>query len=380
MSVIRIVLREIQHRKLSFVSALVPVIAGVAVLVAVVTMCDASQRATARLTRDLGFNVLIVPNNTDMADFWREDLTRGEMSEEYLHRLANSGLMTVRHLVARLQKKIQWRGRSILLTGVLPEVPVAHRSQRSPMSPSIAPGRAYVGFELARSMSIKVGDSLRFSDKRLVVKRRLLENGNKDDIRIYAHLHDVQQILDKPGRINEIEALGCVCYGGQSLGRIREDIARALPGTLVVDFTSIATAEAETRRMVEKQASLIIPTVLLAAGTWIALLALGNVRERRAEIGILHAMGVGRGTIAAVFIGKALLLGLVGATLGFVVGTWLALHFGPQVFPLTTGKMTPAFVLFAWSLILAPSLCVLATYLPTLLAVTQGPTDVLGDE
>jgi len=380
MSVIRIVLRDIQHRKLSFISALVPVIAGVAVLVAVVTMCDASQRATARLTRDLGFNILIVPKNTDMADFWREGLTRGEMSEEYLHRLANSGLMTVRHLVARLQKKIQWRGRSILLTGFLPEVPVAHRSTRSPMSPGIAPGRAYVGFELARSMSIKVGDSLRFSDKRLVVKRRLLEQGNKDDIRIYAHLHDVQQILDKPGRINEIEALGCVCYGGQSLGRIREDIARALPGTLVADLESMAMAEAETRRMVEKQASFIIPTALLAAGIWVALLALSNVRERRAEIGILHAMSVGRGTIAAAFIGRALLLGLVGATLGFVVGTWLALHFGPQAFPLTAGKMTPAFALLTWSLILAPSLCVLATYLPTLLAVTQGPTELLRDE
>ncbi|MCK4323639.1 MAG: FtsX-like permease family protein, partial [Armatimonadetes bacterium] len=380
MSILRLLLREIQHRKLNFVSAIVAVVVAVTLFVAIVTMCDASRRETVRLMRDMGFNLLIVPENTDMADFWSEDFAREEMPEEYVYRLSNSDLMTVRHLVARLQKKIQWRGRKVLLTGILPEVPMAHRAQKSPMGLTIPQGRAYVGFALARSINIKVGDKLEFGDKQLTVERCLVEKGSKDDIRIYAHLHDVQEIMGKSGIINEIEALNCLCYGKQSLSHIRADIAKILPGTRVTEFKSIAIARAETRRMVENYALFIIPVVVLGTAIWISLLALGNVRERRTEIGVFRAMGLGSTPIAALFLGKAVLVGLIGAAAGFALGTWLALYLGPQIFPLTATRMTPMLSLLVWALVGAPVLCVMASYLPTLHAILQDPAQVLREE
>ena len=380
MSVIRLLLREIQHRKVNFISALVAVIAAVTMPVALVTMTNASQRETVRLMRNLGLNLLIVPEATDMADFWSEDFAEEEMPEEYVHRLANSRLVTVRHLVARLQRRIKWRDRTILLTGILPEVPMAHRKLKSPMGLTVPRGTALVGFALVRRIDIKVGDTLNFGDTRLQVTRCLDAKGSKDDIRIYGHLHDVQEILSAPGRINEIEALGCLCDGVRSIARVRSDVASVLPGTQVTEFTSIAVARAETRRMVEKQAAFVIPIVVLACAVWIGLLALSNVRERRAEIGVLRAMGVGTASIAAAFIGKAILLGLVGAVLGFAIGTSLALHLGPQIFPLTAKKVVAEFGLLGWSLLLAPLLCVIASYLPTVMAVTQDPAEVLREE
>ena len=44
MSVIRLTLREIQHRKLNFISATVAMLVAVSLAVAVVTMSDASHR------------------------------------------------------------------------------------------------------------------------------------------------------------------------------------------------------------------------------------------------------------------------------------------------------------------------------------------------
>jgi putative ABC transport system permease protein len=343
-------------------------------------MTDAAQRETVRLMRDLGFNLLIVPQGTDMADFWSDDFAKQQMPEEYVHRLANSKLLTVRHLVARLQKKITWRDRTILLTGILPEVPMAHRQPKSPMGLTVPRGTALVGFELARIMDIQIGDTLHFPDKSLQVTRCLDEKGSKDDIRIYGHLHDVQQILGSPGRINEIEALGCLCDAVSSIDRIRPEVASVLPHTQVTEFKSIAIARAETRKMVEKQAAFVIPVVVIACAVWIGLSALSNVRERRAEIGVLRAMGVGTPTIAAAFIGKAILLGLVGALLAFAIGTYLALHFGPQIFPLTAKQVTAEFSLLGWALLLAPLLCVVASYLPTLIAITQDPAEVLREE
>ncbi|MGD8238017.1 MAG: FtsX-like permease family protein [Armatimonadota bacterium] len=352
---------------------------AVALFVAVLTMCDASQRETTRLMRDMGFNVLILPKGTDMGDFWTADFAKEDMPEEYVHRLAESDTVSIRHLVARLQKKITWRKRDVLLTGILPEVGMAHMPKKPPMGASVPRGKVWLGYELAQSMDMGVGDTIDLGDKRFVVEKCLDERGSKDNIRIFAHLHDVQEVLGQPGRINEIRAISCRCEGDR-LARVRADLAAALPGTQVTEFTTKAVARAETRRMVEQYAAFVIPAVLVVAAIWIALLTLSNVRQRRAEIGILRAMGVDSGRIAALFLGKAVVVGVLGAGLGFALGTSLALRFGPHVFPLTANKIAPMYSLLPWSLLGAPLLCALASYLPTIVAITQDPAAVLREE
>jgi len=237
----------------------------------------------------------------------------------------------------------------------------------------------WLGHELARSMGIQPGDTIELGGKSFAVEKCLGEKGSKDDIRIYGHLHDVQEVLGKQGRINEIEALSCRCEG-ERLPKIRAELAKALPGTKVTEYRSVAVARAEQRMMVERYAAFIIPAVLVVAVVWIALLTLSNVRQRRTEIGILRAMGVGSGKIAALFLGKAVVIGLLGAGLGFALGTALAQHFGPQVFPLTADKIAPMFNLLSWSVLGAPVLCALASYLPTIIAITQDPAAVLREE
>ena len=379
MSILRMLLKELWHRKLNFALGLAAVIAAVALFVAVLTMSGASERETTRLMRNMGFNVLIVPKNTNMADFWNEDFGKEEMPEEYVHRLANSGGIAVQHLVATLQKKVSWRDRKVLLTGVLPEVPIRGAEKKPPMGYQIPRGKVYVGYELASELGLKSGDTIDLLGRDFVVERCLLESGSKDDIRIYGHLHDVQEVVGKPGKINAIEALECRCEGN-ALATVRKSIAKALPDTRVTEFRSIAVARAETRRMVENYAAFLIPTVFLICAVWVGLLALSNVRERRQEIGVLRALGFRSGRVAGLFLGRAVVLGLVGAAIGFVVGTALALRFGPQIFRLTSAKITPIVGLLAWSLLGAAVLCAVASYLPTILAVTQDPAVTLRDE
>ncbi len=379
MSMLRLLFKEMAHRKLNFLLGLVSVVAAVALFVAVLTMSNASERETVQLMRDLGFNVLIVPKNTNMTDFWSEDFATEEMSEDYVHKLANSGIITIRHLVATLQKKITLSNQKVLLTGVLPETPVRGKEKKPDMGYSIPRGKVYVGFELARVLKLNEGDTITLLGKDFVVERCLQETGSKDDIRIYGDLHDVQEVLGKPGKINAIEALRCLCQGAQ-LGNVRETIAEVLPETNVTERGSIAVARAETRKMVEKYAAFIIPTVFLVSAVWVGLLSLSNVRERRQEIGILRALGFGSGRIASLFLGKAVLLGLIGAAIGFAVGTGLALQFGPEIFRVTAGKIEPVFRLLGWSAVGAPAICALASYLPAIVAVTQDPAVTLMEE
>ncbi|NOZ20796.1 MAG: FtsX-like permease family protein [Planctomycetes bacterium] len=379
MSTLRLLFKEIAHRKLNFLLGLLAVVAAVSLFVALLTMGRASERETRRLTRDLGFNLLIVPKATNMVDFWATDFAKEEMPEGYVERLAKTPGLMMDHFVATLQKKITWRDRKILLKGLLPERGAIGQRKKSPMGYKIEPGTAYVGYELAQSQKLKKGDKIDIAGTTLTIQRCLPEDGSKTDITIHVHLHDAQKILGKEGKINMIEALGCLCLG-HSLATIRKRLEKALPETKVTEFKTIALHRAETREMVEKYVAFIVPVVLLVCAGWVGVLSLINVRERRQEIGTLRALGVGSGRIAALFLGKAIVLGLVGAMIGYIIGTALALKYGPEIFKITSEKIVPIYGLLIWSLVAAPIVAAIAGFLPTMVAVTQDPAVTLTEE
>ena len=375
-STVGLMVREIWHRKLNFLLAVLAVTAAVALFVAMLTMGRASQRETTRLMRDLGFNLLILPKGMDMNRFWVMDFGDFEMPEQYVHDLASSPKVEADHFVAMLQKRITWRGHPVLLTGVLPELGSIGKRKKSPMGLALEPGTAYVGFGLAGALGLRKGETIEMLGKRFTIRRCLREKGNQDDIRIFAHLHDVQQAVGKPGRINAIKALGCLCTGW-TLAQLRAEVARVLPGAQVSEARVLATARADTRRMVEQHVGFIVVAALVICATWVGVLAMVNVRDRRQEIGILRALGLGTSPIAALFLGKAIVIGLVGALVGYAVGTWLALQFGPDIFKVTARAIRPMVGLLVWSLVIAPVVAALASFLPTMVAVTQDPAVTL---
>jgi predicted lysophospholipase L1 biosynthesis ABC-type transport system permease subunit len=66
--------------------------------------------------------------------------------------------------------------------------------------------------------------------------------------------------------------------------------------------------QADLERLSAALAKVATPLVVLAAAVWVGLLSLANVRQRRAEIGLLRALGKSSTTIASLLLGKAVLL------------------------------------------------------------------------
>jgi ABC-type antimicrobial peptide transport system permease subunit len=124
----------------------------------------------------------------------------------------------------------------------------------------------------------------------------------------------------------------------------------------------------------------VVPILLLVTAAWVGTLAYLNVRARREEIGLLRAVGVRSGRIAGLFLGKAALFGLLGAALGFALGTAVALGYGPGLFELTAKKLRPSWPLLPWCLAVAPLMAVLASALPALVAVSMDPAEALRQE
>ena len=195
-------------------------------------------------------------------------------------------------------------------------------------------------------------------------------------------------------------ALGCNCTANR-LSVIRADIAAILPDTQVEEFESIAKARAEARTAAAAQAQAamtrerwhrsavreekeafaagLVPVVILGACVWLGLLALGNVRERRGEIGLLRALGFRSVQLCALMLARALLVGLLGALLGILAGVISITLGGATVTEVWTVLMNHR-LLLVLILLASPAVSVLACWLPTLSALRQDPALVLQQE
>ena len=101
------------------------------------------------------------------------------------------------------------------------------------------------------------------------------------------------------------------------------------------------------------------------------------VSQRRAEIGILRAIGVGTFKILALFLARAKLAGLLGAGAGYAAGLAAAAAWvpGDAMAEAVRSLARPQWI--AAVLVAAPALAGLAAWLPAYGASRQDPADVL---
>ncbi|MCX6925688.1 MAG: FtsX-like permease family protein, partial [Verrucomicrobia bacterium] len=350
----------------------------------------------------IGFNVLILPKDQNLGDLYADDFASKYMPEEYATRLARSRVATINHVLPSLQQKVKWPEyeRTVLLMGVRGEVYIQSKQQRPLLEP-VAPGTMILGRELARNLALSVGDKIKFMGRGFAVAKVNDERGNKDDITVWISLPEAQELLGKPGLINGILALDCTCDTLDRLGRIRPEIGRILPDTQVIEYASQALGRAEARQRAateakasiqrekegrdrlraerEALAAVLVPVVALGCGMWIGLLALSNVRDRRAEIGILRALGLRTHQLLLIILGKAGMIGLVGASVGYLTGRTIGVmwHEAPGAL-IRMPFIDPRLLLLV--LVAAPLLAALASWLPAMSAAQQDPATALREE
>ena len=429
MTIWNLLIREILHRKLNFVLAVMSVMVASGSLIGSITLLRIHDIHTSKLLEQkqaeleqrmaqlkddtrkamlkLGFNVVILPKDQNLSDWYAEDYASKYMPEDYVHKLADSGIVTVRHFLPSLQQKIEWPeyNRTIILVGARGEVPNLHKNPVKPLVQPIPPGTISLGYELHRSLEMKVGDTVELMGRTFTVHDCHKERGNKDDITAWIYLAEAQELLDKPEQINAILALECLCVGEEGLPIIRREIANILPGTQVIERGSRVIARAEARTKVEEQArvaiekemaaredlravrerlaSILMPVVVTACAVWIAILGFTNVRARREEIGILRAIGVRSKHVMLMFISRHVLLGVLGGALGFVAGVMAAIYFGAahEGIHIQMIDMNLSWAgLFLISVGGAAALAVIAGWIPTIVAARQDPADVLRND
>jgi len=401
MSVIGILFSEAWQRKGTLLLSLLTVSLAVALFIALLTLNAALQQATTKQMKELGFNLVILPVGVSDMDY--EECRYGEhsMPQDYVHKLAGKRDITADHFSGKLEKKVVWEQYDAILTGIMGTLA---RGQKKPLGfqKPPEPGNAYFGNAVARGVKVAKGpdgkplkdDKGRFKlvpvtveGRTFRVEKRLATKETKDNYRIYINVRDAQKMLDRPDRIHAIEALGCRCQG-DVVAAISSEVEALLNAgaaekdrvkVLIPNPPKFYTRE-KMRSKVEGYAALVVPLVLLVSVMWIGALSYMNVRQRREEIGLLRAVGVGSRPIAVLFLGKAALVGLIGAAAGFAVGHLIARHYGPGMFELPVKMLKPMWNYLYWSLIAAPVLAMMASALPAMVAVSIDPAEALREE
>jgi ABC-type lipoprotein release transport system permease subunit len=430
MSIWRLVLREFAYRKLTALLALLSVAVATACMVGSLLVLRAhdlqteaisaamqaeTEARTKQLQEDyrkimleLGFNVFIVPRGDKAADVYSDDFGRAEMPESYADKLGNAGIITINHLRPILSKRVDWpqQGMKIVLTGIRDEVTQAGRKRKEPLAEPVKPGQALLGFVVAKQAKLKPGDTIDLLGRKLTVGEIESFRGTSDDITVWVELAVAQELLDKRGKINAMQAINCLaekCHPDASgIPAVDEEISRVLPETQVLIDMSKAKARIDTRGRAAKESvqalaaekerratlraqisqvtSILGPVAMVAAAIWVALWMLGNVRQRSGEIGVLRAIGVRGRQIMLLFLGKALIVGLLGALIGCAVGIGVAAAWSRTGEPEITlasliQPLTVALVLGA-----VPLVAIVASWPPALLAARQDPAAVLREE
>jgi ABC-type lipoprotein release transport system permease subunit len=124
--------------------------------------------------------------------------------------------------------------------------------------------------------------------------------------------------------------------------------------------------------------SWLILLVFTASMALIVLLTLANVRERSYEIAILRTLGYRSRQIRNIFLTKALLIGVIGATLGYIIGFLAAVALGTGS---GSGLETIASLfdarIFVMVMVAAPGMTLLASLAPAMIAARRDPADIL---
>src|SRR6202050_476181 len=209
-----------------------------------------------------------------------------------------------------------------------------------------------IGERLAAKLSAKPGNEVTLSGHRLYVSGILSTGGIEDD-QIIAPITLAQEILGKPGAVRRIyvsaltkpedalarrdpKSMSGPIYDRWYCSPYPQSIAfqlqEAIPHSHAEQIRQVAQNEGAVLTRIEGLIFLVTLAALFASALAVSAAMATAIFERRAEVGLMKALGAGRLAVASIFFAEATLLALIGGLVGFVVGAVLAHQIGHSIF------------------------------------------------
>jgi putative ABC transport system permease protein len=161
------------------------------------------------------------------------------------------------------------------------------------------------------------------------------------------------------------------------ISSISYQIGQVLPGTDIRAIRRVADSEGKILSRISTLLWIVTLAALIAAGLAVAATSATSVLQRRAEIGIMKAIGATNGLVGSIFLTEQLLLALAGGTVGFALGLILARVLGTSVFGTPA---EPRLILLPIILGLAALVAITGSLIPLRRAARFDPVPILRGE
>jgi putative ABC transport system permease protein len=133
---------------------------------------------------------------------------------------------------------------------------------------------------------------------------------------------DAQELIGRYGKIDRIDV---TVAPPEDFARVEKAVRAALPAGYLIGKPGVRNEENQRMVRAFRWNLRVLGYISLVVGAFLIYNTISvSVVRRRAEIGILRAVGASRATVFALFLAEALLLGAVGSVVGVLLGRVLA--------------------------------------------------------
>ncbi|MGO9123877.1 MAG: ABC transporter permease [Terriglobales bacterium] len=209
-----------------------------------------------------------------------------------------------------------------------------------------------LGERLAASLGRGAGDQVEVAGQSHRVAGVLSTGGPEDD-QIVAPLAVAQGIMERPGAVRRLY-VSALTKPEDAFGRrdpktlrgpefdrwycspyvqsIAYQLQEVIPHSHAEQIRQVAQNEGTVLSRIKGLMLLITLAALLAAALAVSAAMATALFERRTEVGLMRALGASGVSVAAVFFAEALLLAVLGGSIGFAGGAMLARVIGRSIF------------------------------------------------
>jgi putative ABC transport system permease protein len=209
-----------------------------------------------------------------------------------------------------------------------------------------------IGERLAAKLNEKPGNTISISGRQLRIEG-ILSTGGAEDDEVIAPLSLAQEILGKPDAVKRVYVSALTKPEDAFARRDPKSLSGAIydrwyctpyPQAIALQLTeAMSHSHAEQIRQVAQNEGAVLTRIegliflitlaaLFASGLAVSAAMATAIFERRAEVGLMKALGAGKLAVASVFFAEAALMALIGGSVGFGIGSALAHQIGHSIF------------------------------------------------
>jgi lipoprotein-releasing system permease protein len=275
--------------------------------------------------------------------------------------------------------------KAVTITGIVPDRYVAVTRFNEKIVAGelrLNPGEVVIGTDLAKDLGAGLGDKVRLSTPTspgdAYQVRGIYDLGQRTLNRAYAYVNlaTAQALLDLPGGVSSLDLSVDDMFGAENLA---QRLQRGFPHE--VESWRRANPQLSTALNNQTVMTLLVRFFLaLVVAIGVASVLIVSVVQKTKEIGILRAMGAGRGRILRVFLLQGAMIGAGGGILGSACGYLLTMIMSNVLraddgSPLFQPQFNPQ--LYLYTLLGAGVLGLLAAVMPARRAARLDPAQAI---